>query len=198
MKSIMFRTGILVSLAVLPLAFGCGDDPTHVVLATEMGSPPTLVTTADKGGVIESASGTGHSLRPDGGRVNLAFNAVKRVDGSVTGQLLLQNRWWGLRAKMFVDCLAVDGNVAILSGTMSQHTYPQYEGIGLWFVAEDNGEGANDPPDMVTAVYFTPNYVPDPDYCNVLSENFEELVPPPDAPVGWMPLMAGNVQVKGG
>jgi hypothetical protein len=176
---------------------GCGDTPTNASPEPVPEDVLPLFATVHPAGAVEWATGTGHSARPGDTWNTIAFNAVKRADGTVTGQLILQNRYLDNKLKMDVDCLAIDGNVAVMSGVVSQFTYPVWVGSGGWFVAEDNGEGTNAPPDRVTGVYSTDDYLPDPNYCHEIMADFEARVPPPGASIGWVALLRGNVQVRG-
>ncbi len=197
MKIGEIRIPTVMFLSLLPVFVGCGDALTSVSPDPLDDGPTPQMAALGQPGVLESANGTGHSARPDGSVNVIAFNAVKQVDGAVTGQLILQNRYFDTRLKMTIDCLAIDGNVAVMSGVSTQFTFPQFVGVGVWFVVEDNGEGVNAPPDRATGVYAFDDYLAHPDYCHEIIAHLEAWVPPPGAVVGWTTVIRGNVQVKG-
>lgn len=196
MKYALFRVRSLSLLTGIFLVLGCGDGITESVVEPELSVPVPTQAAMDAAGVIESANGSGHSARPAGFITTFTFNAVKRADGRVTGQALYQN---GIRLKVEIDCLAVDGNVAVLSGTLKQHSNPMWVGAGGYFVVEDNGEGVQASPDRVSALWGTNDFQPQPEFCHEVLEHLEEWIPPPWQPFGgWFEVERGNVQVKGG
>jgi hypothetical protein len=178
---------------VLALAVACQDTTPLEPSASHVDSPD-VTATFHQVGVIEHAVGSGHFRNPAGSVNNFAFNALKKADGTVKGQATMQIRitdsWW----KLDVDCFAVSGNVAVLSGTTSHSTFPQFVGFGTWLAVEDNGEGGNASPDRITGYYpILPNSLPDPDYCHEVIQDIDFYLTP--FPVKWNPVIRGNVQL---
>ena len=119
-----------------------------------------------------------------------AFSAVERSDGTLSGQAQLVNRQGGSAAQVHVeiDCLNVFGNLAIASGTITQAFNPDAIGLAAIFAVEDDGEGANAPPDRITLLLTFPLVPPGTPLC--------KLAGPGDAAPLLMPIEAGNVQVR--
>ncbi|SRR5712692_2015404 len=86
-----------------------------------------------------------------------SFTAVTQK-GGVTGESQLDNRAQGVKLHLAIDCLAVSGNVARVSGIVTKVTGPTAVQVG-WksiFHVKDNGEGSNDPPDAISLVFSFP------------------------------------------
>lgn len=144
-----------------------------------------------------SASGQGVIDRIHGYQRIITFSATTHPDGSVSGsgQLIKVSSDLNSRQhiKFDIDCLNVNGNTAIMSGTITmviknniQDPAQQLIMAGwlFQFKVVDNGEGANAVPDQIT--YFA-NWAPDDPNAATCGED-----------VGWdlFDIEAGNVQVK--
>jgi hypothetical protein len=130
-----------------------------------------------------SSTGQGKIVGTD--RV-FAFNATTRPNGTVQGQGTLNRTDTGTKFKFDINCLSVNGNVAIMSGTVTEsNAYPNSIGLPCWFKVKDNGEGTNAPPDEITFWYFCDGSVA----CDVPTCGS-------DLGVGLYPIEAGNIQVK--
>lgn len=141
-----------------------------------------------------------------------AFQAQEREDGSVDGSGLLQFPN-DLRIHYAIDCLNVDGSMAIMSGTMTSVDLPgvdvsAYVGGPFYFRVIDNGEGDGNPADQMTYFLFDlPEYAAEFPGCDevvteiplydenenpVLDENgnqvYEDFVE--------IDIIAGNIQVR--
>ena len=82
-----------------------------------------------------------------------------------------------------IDCLRiVPPNVAVLSGPVHEHILPALIGQTQIFSVQDNGEGSDSPPEMVSNLTFV-----DPSSA-VNCENF--------TPTVMFVVLSGNVQVK--
>jgi hypothetical protein len=140
--------------------------------------------------VVESATGSGHMVRPDGTFRSFSFAASKRADGTVTGQMQLNSRSFDVFVHIAVDCLRVEGNTAFMSGRITHSSDPAQGFVGelnRWAV-QDNGEGANAAlPDRVSTVPENPGNE-DPKTCE--DDNS-------DRPLARV-VQRGNVQVRGG
>jgi hypothetical protein len=90
---------------------------------------------------------------------------------------------------MDVTCLSVQGNAAIVSGTISDSNNPAIlPGYGFIFGVVDNGEGANATgPDEITLVFSDPNPA---DLADCAGFTLADLVAS-----GLFPVEAGNIQV---
>jgi hypothetical protein len=101
------------------------------------------------------ANGGGTTI--EGGKVStFVFNAVELPDGSVQGHLNYQFRFGDVNIKMDLDCMSITGNRATLSGVVTEvggkGTPPNYIFVGqrASFTVEDNGQGKNASPDMIS------------------------------------------------
>jgi hypothetical protein len=154
-------------------------DTSPVTVARDYGRVPSL--SAAPGG-NPRATGSGH-FETAGELRTFAFNAIQHKDGIVTGHSQTHNRVLDVSAHLEIDCLRfLTPNSAVMSGTITRSNDPTLEGRRGIFRVEDNGEGANDPPDgaSLTAV-LPPGSMLD---CQVL--------PGPNP----IPIQHGNVQVS--
>lgn len=139
--------------------------------------------------VVASATGSGHMVRPDGTFRSFSFAATKRADGTVTGQVQLNSRGFEVFVHLSVDCLRVEGNTAYMSGRLTHVSDPEQGFVGelnRWAV-QDNGEGPDAPPDLVSSIPENPENA-DPKTCE--DDNS-------DRPITRI-VQRGNVQVSGG
>jgi hypothetical protein len=139
--------------------------------------------------VVASATGSGHMVRPDGTFRSFSFAATKRADGTVTGEVQLNSRSFDVFVHISVDCLRVDGNIAYMSGRITHVSDPEQGFVGelnRWAV-QDNGEGPDAPPDLVSSIPENPGNT-DPKTCE--DDNS-------DRPITRV-VQRGNVQVRGG
>lgn len=141
---------------------------------------------AQSNGVVHSATGGGNIHIGDADALRtFGFSAVQRSDGSATGRMQIQARQFGNTIHIDVNCLNVFGNVALISGTITQHTDPAEIGTTAGLAVEDNGEGANAPPDRTTLLFGFPPGTP---ACMLFG--------PADAAPFLMPIEGGNLQVR--
>jgi hypothetical protein len=124
--------------------------------------------------VVNSATGSGHRI--SGGEFrSFSFSARKRADGTSKGQAQVNARSLDALAHIAIDCLAVDGNVAHMSGVITHTSDPTVflPNEQVHFAVKDNGQGANDPPDRVTGI--PPN---EPRTCNdaLPSSAFNDII----------------------
>lgn len=129
---------ILLSIAVFS---GCQDSTSDPTSVSNTQSP--LLKSSGP-----SASGQG---RIAGTNRTFAFNAVTHPDGSVSGQGQLTYTHNGNDVKIHfsIDCISVSGNVATMSGTVTNSNVFE-SGGPCWFRVVDNGEGKNASPDEMT------------------------------------------------
>jgi hypothetical protein len=106
-----------------------------------------------------SASGQGtlslEVIPPAGeGFRHFSFHARVKNNGSVQGNGVLTYVGGQRNIKFDIDCLEVNGNLAIMSGVVTRdNQFPQNVGLLCWFKVIDNGEGANAAPDQMS-LYF--------------------------------------------
>ena len=111
----------------------------------------------DKGPVVQSVTGSGSFVAPEGDWRTFSFTARKYADGSVDGQWQRIRRQPGnakeSKSHGIITCFTIDGNKAWLGG---------YATSGLWSTPPDNetgwrvvdnGQGKNAPPDQMSLEY---------------------------------------------
>lgn len=136
--------------------------------------------------VVNSATGSGHMVRPDGTVRSFSFSARKYADGSVNGQLQLNSRSFDVFVHIEIDCLRVVGNTAYMSGRITHTSNPAEGEIGELnrAIVRDNGEG-HGVIDQVSRIPANPGNV---DQRTCLDANLD-LFPLRD-------VHSGNVQVR--
>jgi hypothetical protein len=134
--------------------------------------------------VVASTTGSGHTTVA-GELRTFGFAAWMAADGVATGMAQVDNRAINEMFQLRVDCLSVVGSTAIVSGVITRHTDIHAIGLTGIFAAQDSGEGAAAPPDLVTQVFF---FRPGVVSCADLR--------PADAAPFLVPIDAGNVQVN--
>jgi len=83
-----------------------------------------------------------------------AFEARQSSDGGVTGEAQVDNRALGQRFHVRIDCLNVIGNIAVMSGNLTQAAGAGISvGDAAIFAVQDNGEGAGGPGDEITKTF---------------------------------------------
>lgn len=141
--------------------------------------------TASDNGVVASATGSAHRIRADELWV-LAFNAVKRADGTTTGEARIDRKDLGISWNVDVTCLSVKGNTAWIGGIIRNASGPIIQdGTISYFYVVDNGEGDGDQPDLASAVRINDVAGQDQQFCDL-----QPLLLPAT------PVAHGNVQVR--
>jgi hypothetical protein len=128
-----------------------------------------LVLTAGSGialaQVVASATGSGQ-FHVSGDLRTFTFNANTDSSGVTTGQTQGFNRNAGIKWHGSISCLNVVGNVATMSGVVTDITPglgdPFLVGNFILFQVIDNGEGTNAPPDLISLTFFFPAGSPNP------------------------------------
>lgn len=139
---------------------------------------------AEPNGIVASASGSGHMVR-NGFFRTFTFSAQRYADGTSRGELQLRSPEFDVVIHLRIDCLRVVGNWAHMSGLITYTSNPDEAFVGELnrLVVEDNGEGPNSPPDMVSGIPANPG--------NENSETCETSTLVPNRVV-----QRGNVQVR--
>ena len=135
---------------------GCADG--SPVLEPEGAGAPSLAANA----VTTRITGSGSHVRvaADGDALTtFAFSALRREDGSTSGQWEYHFRAAGFAMHGTVSCLSVTGNAAWVGGTISKVLSPDpadqaLVGVEMWWRSRDNGQGAAAPPDSTTGLGF--------------------------------------------
>ena len=167
------------------------------VLLCGLGALGASLASAAAGGENPGASGHANLSVGDGQTRTFSFDAVQHADGTVTGQVEVNNPSFPIRVHSEIDCLKFDGgNRIIASGPITQSSDPGTIAIGRIgvFAVEDNGEGADAAPDRITTI---PDYDP-PKSCNDFSVSASGLR---DDTSGvhvrpWREIEAGQIQVR--
>jgi hypothetical protein len=141
---------------------------------------------SNPGGVIESATGSGHYL-VDGKIRTFAFSANKHADGTTTGEYHINVHASDIALHVTVECMLTKGNTAWIGGHIDRSSNPDVviPGTVSYFWTVDNGEGAGAPPDIVSVARI-----------NDVDEALEEFCE--DGPTILPPreVVRGNVQVR--
>jgi len=156
-----------------------------------------LLTAAAAAGGSPKASGHANLTVGDGQTRTFSFAAVEHADGTVTGQGQVNNPSFPIRIHFGIDCLKFDGNNRVIaSGPITQTSDPDIVAVGriAVFAVEDNGAGANAPPDRITTI---PDFDP-PKSCNEFSFDGDGLR---DDTTGQIvrplnPIEAGQIRVQ--
>ncbi len=106
------------------------------------------------------ATGVGTTVE-GGEKSTFVFNAIRHKNGTVNGHLVYHFRGGNISIKMDIDCLTIVGNNAIMSGVVTQvngDSVPGFIFVGQRgeFQVEDNGEGGDDPPDLISDLFLFP------------------------------------------
>jgi len=133
-------------------------------------------------GITALATGSGDITRGGAWRT-FQFTALTDGSGVSSGQGELHSRSADLRVHLNVSCLSVQGNVAVVGGSVSDANDPSFVGLAFVFAVMDNGEGAKAPPDQISLVTF---FSPPPVDCTALHWGDFAFT---------FPIEAGNVQV---
>jgi hypothetical protein len=122
-------------------------------LALAVGAIAAQTTPAASNGVVASATGSGHMIR-NGFNRTFSFAATKRADGTVQGELQLNSREFEVAVHIRIDCLRIEGNKAHMSGIITRSSNLAEGEVGELnrLVVQDNGEGPNAPPDMISSI----------------------------------------------
>jgi hypothetical protein len=177
----MIRISRFTIPALAAIALACDSPVVEPELALD-----TFAANASSAGVIASATGAAHRIRGDELWV-LSFNAVKRADGSVTGQYRVDRKDIPVSFNVDVTCMSVAGNTAWVAGIIrNQAGGLAIDGTVSYFYVIDNGEGPNGGGDMVSALRLNDAAGEDTEFCT-------------DQPLllAAVPVELGNVHVRG-
>jgi len=115
--------------------------------------------------VVASATGSGH-FQVSGDLRTFTFNANTDSSSNTKGQTQGNNRNSGIKWHGSLNCLNVVGNVATMSGVVTDITPglgdPFLVGNYIVFQVIDNGQGKNLPADLISLTFFFPAGSPNP------------------------------------
>jgi hypothetical protein len=151
--------------------------------ASSAGAESGVVASASGGyGFTGTAAGSVFDVQP------FTWNVQVHGDGSVHGRFNYTQVRDGieLSASGSLTCAVISGNQVWVGGIIEASSRASLVGLDMWFQAQDNGEGANDPPDM-SSTLGAGGPGTGQQYCN-------------DHPVVRFPFLveSGNLQVRSG
>jgi hypothetical protein len=132
------------AVALCVVLIGCGQE-----LRSRTREELSTATSTSDSVSRQAATGSGH-VTVDGTRRTFTFSAVSQSDGSVSGHAELFNRQTGFLANADVICLTLIGNRAWMGGIIKHSDEPGCEGTNIYFNVQDNGEGSNGEPDLLS------------------------------------------------
>ena len=168
-----------------------------LLAATATASAIMGFSTASPGGsLVALANGAGH-FTPQGGELRtFSFTAKQDSSGISSGQAQLDARTSGVVFHMTINCLNVVGNIATMSGVISQvnaiaASIGAAPGDPVWFRVADNK--GTDSPDQITFVFFNtpPLNTPFP----VCTDSDATVVADLGGEPSLVPIEGGNVTV---
>jgi hypothetical protein len=109
--------------------------------------------TSSSNKIVASATGSGH-LTTGGELRTFSFSAHKYADGTVTGEMQVNNRQQGTVTHHKISCLVVSGNKAYAGTTIDSSSDAGFVGVQSIFEVRDNGEGKNAPADQATLFWY--------------------------------------------
>ena len=171
------------TIVVAAMVIACTADSDRAPLA------PSLEPSLNQDAAGPSATGHGNVTQAPGVLRTFSFTGRQLMDGRIVGEYENHNRLGAAMNHGDVDCMVVTGNSAILSGPIRRHTNPLFEeGFVTVFRVEDNGEGANDPPDQVSLLQIHPPPAPGEPAINCRSGILPAFA--------MRPVEGGNIQVR--
>lgn len=82
------------------------------------------------------------------------FHARENNNGTVTGGGVITYQGGELNLKFDINCLSVEGNIAVMSGVITKFKdNPASEGQLFYFEVMDNGEGSKTDTDQISVFY---------------------------------------------
>ena len=155
----MTRQTLLVGCCSAALA--CGDPTASTLPVTSLARP--IRASMNAGGTDLAVTGSGHVIRDLGAGPELttfSYNAIRRVDGTATGQYQFDFRAINVVVHGTVTCVTSNGNIAWIGGVIDRLRSDDpadqaLVGTDIWWRVTDNGQGSNDAADLTTSLLFT-------------------------------------------
>jgi hypothetical protein len=113
---------------------------------------------ANDNGVVQSASGGYGFSGPAAGSFfeigPFTWNVQLHADGTVHGRYNYTQVRDGVQLTVsgYLTCAVIIDNHVWVGGIIEDSSRASLIGLDMWFQAQDNGEGANEPPDMSSTV----------------------------------------------
>ena len=146
----MIRTSLAI-LSLLALT-GCGGALTSPGTDAKANGTESVAATAANAAAHPSAWGAG-TIEFGSSKEHVSFNASGVLLAATGSAEIHDNTAAGnVNAHVAIDCLNVVGNQATISGIITQSTDPTIQGFRALWQVRDNGEGQNDPPDLMSPV----------------------------------------------
>ena len=151
----MFKLGMLsLATGMLLLVTACEQES----IVDQQAEDLRFDTTETRSNSGPRASGHGTITLADGTTRQFSFHAREKNNGTIQGSGVLVYTAGQLNIHFDIDCLNIDGTLAIMSGTVTKDlTNPEREGYDIWFRAQDNGEGNNADPDGLSLAFVVEN-----------------------------------------
>ena len=129
---------------------------------TSVRSPRGAAASRSSGPIVASVTGSGHVLRNLTGEDELttfSYSAIGRSDGSATGEYQYHFRAADFFIHGTVTCVSTVGNRGFVGGVIdavgsADPADQALVGTEIWWLVEDNGQGANAAPDRTTSLLF--------------------------------------------
>ena len=124
-----------------------------IIAAFALAAGASATAGAGEGVVASASGGYGFSGPVLGGFIEVqpfAWNVQIKADGSVQGRYEYTQVRDGveLMVRGSLTCATIRGNQVWVGGVIEDSSRESLIGLDMWFQAQDNGEGPNDPPDM--------------------------------------------------
>lgn len=148
MRYVALPLGLVAAGALLA---GCTDQPTF---APDRPEAVLSAASAESSQVIQAVRGSGH-LTVGGELRTFAFNAEKRADGSVAGELEIIARQVDRVVHGAVTCMTVFGSAAWLGGVIDRDNSGVSTGAEARFRIVDLGQAPGGSPDLLSLLSFT-------------------------------------------
>jgi hypothetical protein len=156
-----------------------GDENGNGVICTD-GKGNVVDDVIDKAG--GSVNGHGNFFL-DAIDLSFSFHGNSDKDGDAKGEFELHDQTKGFNVHGDVVCISVTGNTAVLNGVVTNSDHPDFlVGAKVGWAGVDNGEGTNDPADLIS------NIGP-----------LEKKVGKGEcgrSKISLVPIISGNIQVK--
>lgn len=128
---------------------------TVVVLMLALVALVSVVTGVDAQNVQESVTGhVGYVVPANGAHIRYSVNAVRHRDGTVSGEFELHATTATgaplAHTHVTITCFTIAGNIARIGGVVDRSNFAP-PGTPGYITVVDNGEGANDPPDLASS-----------------------------------------------
>jgi hypothetical protein len=147
---------IIIGIAISLMLISCQSNSVSPVEGTASDLTLSKPLSGNSGSkIVAKVTGSGHYYFAEDDWRTFSFNARAYADGTFEGNYTRTHHFQGesQHAKGIITYFEVVGNEAWIAGEDTQGSNYEPEFRGSVFHAVDNGEGANDPPDQISAQY---------------------------------------------